>query len=237
MLTEITKKPTTWVIILLAGYSIFMTMLYLQQADVVTTQNKELTALKVDSTATKITVINQKETISKHEQEISSLTVKLDQANSSLSWYKKNWYKKTSTTTNADGSSTTTTDEGSNENGGASSSSSSTSTTIQTQVVIRDSTVVKHLTVYDTTRVTLQKDSIVYKEEYKKTEFLRKGRIYIGIGGSTSEKIDPSPELKAGFVYGFTKLSYIGVEASKSGLLDYSQGYRVGASVGFKLDF
>ena len=103
-----------------------------------------------------------------------------------------------------------------------------------------DSTAVTTIYKHDTTNTVQVHDSLVYRDHEVRVEYLKKGRIYAGLGGSAdyaSGKVGVAPEIKAGFMYGFTKFTYLGFEATKSGVLDYSQGYRVGAFVGGKFDF
>lgn len=234
------KRPTTIIIAVLSAACVILLLLYLQKADLVITKDTQLTQVHDQLTVVTASVTIQKDSVHKLTEELTTTSAALATATSSLSWYKKNWHKTTTVTKDPGGKEVTVIDEGTSETGGNSSASSSTSTSSASTTKKTDSTAVTTIYKHDTTNTVQVHDSLVYRDHEVRVEYLKKGRIYAGLGGTAdyaSGKVGVAPEIKAGFMYGFTKLTYLGFEAAKTGVLDYSQGYRVGAFVGGKFDF
>ena len=229
------KSPVT-VIILLVCYSVVITYMYLGKADLVITKDKQLTQVHDELTKLTGSTLLQKDSVRKLTEELTITKTALATASTANAWYAKNWHKVTTVTKDPGGKEVTVIEEGATDNGGSSSASSSTSNTETTGSKKTDSTAVRTVYKHDTT-VTIQvHDSIEYREHIVIAVNTKKARLYAGIGGTATEKLDLAAEIKAGAAYSFTKLTYIGVEATKSGILDFSQGYKIGAYIGGKLD-
>lgn len=239
-LKEIAKRPTTIAITVLSVVCFILIVLLVQKADTVLTKDKEILQVHDQMAIMTASTVLQKDSVRKLTEELTATKSELTTASNSLSWYVKNWHKTTTVTKDPGGKEVTVIDEGSNETGGASSSSSSVTSSASSTKRTTDSSAVTTIYKHDTTNTVVVHDSLVYRDHEVLVEYTKKGRVYAGVGGAAgldAGKLSLAPEIRAGFTYGFTKLTYLGFEVDKSGVLDYSQGYKVGAFVGGKLDF
>jgi hypothetical protein len=228
------KQPRTIAIIVLAIYAAAMTSLFFNKNSVALKKTTEIAILKKDSSYAHARFEEVQKKLQTKEVEYSTLDSMHTEAITSLAWYKNNWNRKYSYNKGADGSLSVNIEEGGSTDAGSMSSSSSTSSTDKTEIKEKIVIVEEKKIVYDTISVTVKKDSTVVKEELVK--YAKKLRIHAGIGGTASENLELVPEIKVGATYKPFEWGYIGAEVTKSGVLDYSEGYKVGAYLGFNLD-